>query len=118
MSAPVKKRLTEARITIVGPKNKLNQVLKLVEKCEFSPLSDDSLDWRFVFEREIKKYTQPGAALRGARIREGMSQVALAKKIRSTQGAVSAMEAGVRPIGKEIAKRLSKALNTDYRTLL
>ena len=121
MSAPEKKRPIEAKVTIIGPKRKLKQVLKLVDQLEYRPFStesEDSLDWRKVFEKEIKKYTEPGAALKGARIREGFSQAALAKKIKSTQGAVSAMESGVRPIGKEIAKRLAKVLKTDYRTLL
>ncbi|MDR3632006.1 MAG: helix-turn-helix transcriptional regulator [Desulfocapsaceae bacterium] len=31
---------------------------------------------------------------------------------------VSEMENGKRPIGKETAKRLSKALHTDYRVFL
>ena len=34
------------------------------------------------------------------------------------QGHISEMENGKRPIGKEIAQKLGKALNVDYRVFL
>lgn len=120
MSGLAKKHLTEdATITISGPKRNLKQVLRLVNELDFEPVEGSaSLDWRQVFKKEIEKYTEPGAALAGTRHREGLSQVALAKKSGTTQSAISAMEKGYRPIGKQVAKRLAKVLNTDYRTLL
>jgi ribosome-binding protein aMBF1 (putative translation factor) len=65
-----------------------------------------------------KKYSRPGACLQGARLKEGLSQVALAKKLGVPQTNVSAMELGKRPIGKKMAKRIAKVLNIDYRTFL
>jgi len=59
-----------------------------------------------------------GHALRGARYREDVSQRQLAKLTGVSVQNISAMEHGRRPIGKEMAKRFAKALNTDWRLLL
>jgi len=64
------------------------------------------------------KYTKPGALLKGLRIREGLTQVAFAKKIQVTQANLSHMEHGRRPIGKNIAKRIQEVFGTDYRYFL
>lgn len=56
--------------------------------------------------------------LRGLRYREDLTQVQLAKKLGITQGNLSAMERGRRPIGKTMALRLAKIFNTDYRIFL
>ena len=47
-----------------------------------------------------------------------MTQVELAKKIKTDQRNISAMENGKRPIGKEMAKRLAKVFKTDYQVFL
>ena len=59
-----------------------------------------------------------GHSLRGARYREDVSQRQLSKLTGVTVQNISAMEHGRRPIGKEMAKRLAKVLNTDWRLLL
>jgi DNA-binding XRE family transcriptional regulator len=59
-----------------------------------------------------------GHSLRGARYREDVSQRRLAKLTGVSVQNISAMEHGRRPIGKEMAKRLARALNTDWRLLL
>ena len=58
---------------------------------------------------------QPGDILRGARHREGLTQAQLATMIGVKPSHISEMEKGKRPIGKDMAKRLAKALNTSYR---
>jgi DNA-binding XRE family transcriptional regulator len=60
----------------------------------------------------------PGIALRGVRLRLGLTQKAMAEKIDVTQGDLSKMEKGLRPIGKKLALRIGKALRTDYRRFL
>ena len=47
-----------------------------------------------------------------------MTQVELAKKLNITQGDLSKMEHGKRPIGKKMAKKLSVILNIGYRVFL
>ncbi len=71
-----------------------------------------------VFKNLDLKYSRPGVALRGARGKEDMSQVELAEKLGVTQSDLSKMEHGKRPIGKKMAKRLSKILDIDYRVFL
>jgi DNA-binding XRE family transcriptional regulator len=60
----------------------------------------------------------PGVCLAGARNREDFSQRHLAEKTGIPQRHISEMENGKRTIGKERAKILASALNTDYRVFL
>ena len=71
-----------------------------------------------VFANLEKKLTRAGALLKGLRAREGLSQVAFAKKIKITQANLSNMENGRRPLGKLIAKRIEKIFGVDYRYFL
>jgi len=59
-----------------------------------------------------------GVAIRGARGKEGLTQKQLAELTGIAQHHISEMENGKRPIGKETAKKLAKALNIDYRVFL
>jgi transcriptional regulator with XRE-family HTH domain len=54
-------------------------------------------------------------ALAGVRYREGLTQTQLSEMTRIPQRHISEMEHGKRPIGKEMAKRLGKALNISYK---
>ena len=64
------------------------------------------------------RYTPVGACLRGARIKEGLSQVELARTLEVTQSNLSKMEHGKRPIGKKMAQRIARVLRIDYRLFL
>jgi DNA-binding XRE family transcriptional regulator len=59
-----------------------------------------------------------GDSLRGVRYRENISQRQLARLTGVSAQNISAMEHGRRPIGKDMAKRFAKVLNTDWRLLL
>ena len=59
-----------------------------------------------------------GHALRGLRSREQLTQKQLAEMIGVKPSHISEMENGKRTIGKEMAKRLSKALKTGYKVFL
>lgn len=71
-----------------------------------------------LFAEINKKYTKPGALLKGIRIRENLTQAAMAKKIKVTQSDISQMEHGVRKVGRVIAKRIEKLFKVDYRAFL
>ena len=73
----------------------------------------DSVPWEEVFPD-----FNPGIALQGARYRESLTQKELAKLIGVSQTHISEMEHGKRPIGKEMAKRLGKALHVGYKVFL
>jgi len=57
-------------------------------------------------------------ALRGARKRETLTQKELAHLVGVSQTHISEMEHGKRPIGKEMARTLAKALKVNYRVFL
>jgi addiction module HigA family antidote len=60
----------------------------------------------------------PGDTLKGARLMHELTQAQLAAKIGVKASHISEMEKGKRPIGKEMARRLAKALNTSYQVFL
>ncbi len=60
----------------------------------------------------------PATALRGARYRHDLTQKKLAEKLGIRQHHLSEMENAKRPIGKEMAKKLSAVLEVDYRLFL
>lgn len=64
------------------------------------------------------KYSKCGALVRGLRIRENLTQIEMAKKIKVTQSDISQMENGTRYIGRKIAKRIEKIFGVDYRSFL
>lgn len=78
----------------------------------------DLMDWETAFEDLIEKFSKAGAALRGFRLRDGLTQTELAKKIKTNQANLSKMEHGKRAIGKNIAKKLASIFKTDYRIFL
>jgi len=65
-----------------------------------------------------EKYTKGGALLKAVRLREAMTQKEFSKMIDVTQGDLSKMEHGRRTIGKEIAGRIAKKFDVNYRWFL
>ncbi|MDX9710875.1 MAG: helix-turn-helix transcriptional regulator [Trichloromonas sp.] len=59
-----------------------------------------------------------GAALRGLRYREDLTQAQLAERSGIPQRHISEMENGKRGIGKDNARKLAAVLNADYRLFL
>lgn len=60
----------------------------------------------------------PGTVLRGARGLRGLTQARLAAAIGVHTPNISEMERGLRPIGKDMAKRLGQALDMPYKAFL
>lgn len=88
------------------------------EEISVDPCETTLIDWQSAFGDLIEKFSEAGATLRGFRLREGLTQTELAKKIEVNQANLSKMEHGKRPIGKLIAKRLASLFKTDYRIFL
>ena len=80
-------------------------------------IDDGSIDWRELFG-EYEDHELQGAALRGARTKEGLTQKQLSELAGIPQGHLSEIENGKRPIGVVIAKKLGKALNISYKVFL
>jgi len=121
MSVVVKKPLIKIEVT-QGKKRKLYLVPKATaEQVELFLAQSKKED--FILATELfpdladSKKT-PGIALKGVRLRLGLTQVEMAKKIGITQGDLSKMEKGERPLGKNMALKIGKALKIDYRRFL
>jgi plasmid maintenance system antidote protein VapI len=67
---------------------------------------------------EVFQDLHQGSAIRGLRLREGLTQEQLAYLLGVKRSNLSEMENGKRPIGKNMAKRLAKVLKTDYKVFL
>jgi len=61
-----------------------------------------------VFAEINAKYTKAGALLKAIRLREGLNQKDFANLIGVTQGDLSKMECGKRPVGKRLVSRIAK----------
>ena len=122
MPALTKTHLTKISVsgeesqTFFVPKNRVGKVVRILEECAIR--KEESIPADLLFRDLDEKYTRPGAVLQGTRNKEGLTQVELAKMLGVTQADLSNMEHGRRSIGKEMAKRLAKALNIDYRVFL
>lgn len=79
---------------------------------------DESIPAELAFPELYDPVTGPGLVLKGARAREDMTQKQLAEKTGIRQHHISEMENGKRVIGKDVAQKLAKALDTDYRHFL
>lgn len=63
-------------------------------------------------------WNRGGISIRGGRGKEELTQKQLSELTGIAQHHISEMENGKRPIGKETARKLAKALNIDYRVFL
>ncbi|MEI6873753.1 MAG: helix-turn-helix transcriptional regulator, partial [Spirochaetota bacterium] len=68
-------------------------------------------EWFAVLADEVT----PGSSLRVYRDNAGWTQAQLSEKTGIPIPHISGMENGKRPIGKATARKLAKALGTDYR---
>ena len=104
------------------PSEKAEMVKEAIEKIlklAGMPLkSMEEYDDRLYSIEEVFPDFHIGHALRGLRSREGLTQKQLAEMIGAKPSHISEMENGKRPIGKEMAKRLARALRTQYKVFL
>lgn len=119
-----KRSITEksGEIVIKAPNKELNEIAEvfkqflLLAKYEVHEVNAEDED---VFNaNEVLPEPTPASLLRGARFREDMTQVELAKKVETHPNNISGMERGVRPISVDMAKRLGKVLNVNYKRFL
>lgn len=98
---------------------KLNSFLKKIDvsESEITPW-EEATPWEVLAKDRIKKHKKAGLVLRGARYRENLSQVELAKVSGVHQNEISKIENGKRAIGEKVAKRLAKPLKINYLLLI
>lgn len=128
MSA-VAKMLPTERVTIkIGhkqpevmflPKDAANNLLLFIKNCQPALAKNEDLITIEDIEPKIKDpVLKTASILRGARYKEGLTQIELAKRLKITQSDLSKMEHGKRPIGKKLAQRIAETLQVDYRIFL
>ncbi len=123
MSALTKRRHTEniREVKFRGPSDKIRKLTDLAKELGLIHTSggetEDFIPWREAFP-EITDEKLPGACLRGARYKEGITQRQLSEMTGIAQGHISEMENAKRPIGKKNAKLFAKALSTGYKVFL
>ena len=120
MLAHTKMHHTDKRVPLtllVHPIN-LERIKKFVAYIEPEEGEDGSISAEEFLTKYFLGELKEAIALRGARGRENLTQKQLAEITGIPQRHISEMEHGKRAIGKERAKKLSHALNCDYRLLL
>jgi ribosome-binding protein aMBF1 (putative translation factor) len=117
MQEHTKKPPTETvELRFLGPIVNMARAIETLKPLGFMDASD-SVPWRESYP-EYSEEQLIGKALAGARYREGLTQNQLSELTGIPERHISEMENGKRPIGKEMAKRLGKALNISYKVFL
>ena len=117
MQAHTRKRHIDKMDTarFLGPPDKIMEVRRFAGSLGLSDM-EDTIDYREAFPEFAGK--EPQIAIKAYRTREGLTQDQLAKLAGIPRRHISDMENGRRQIGKENARKLAQALNTDYRMFL
>lgn len=117
MLEPTKRPHTDTvELRFHGPAALQEEAVQRLKELGFENTTD-AIPWREAFP-QYSDEDLPGVCLTGARTREGLSQRRLSELTGIPQRHISEMENGKRSIGKERAKALASALNTDYRVFL
>jgi len=103
------------QLRFLGPPGKRGEAVAALKAMGFIEITD-SVPWRESFPYTDEQL--PGITLAGARGKEGLTQRELAALTGIPQRHLSEMENGKRPIGKEAARKLGKALNISYKAFL
>jgi DNA-binding XRE family transcriptional regulator len=111
MKKPTMADYVEVRFRI--PASKLAEAQEVLASYGAIAEEPESVPWE-----EVYPDFNGSVALRGARKREALTQKELARLVGVSQTHISEMEHGKRPIGKDMAKRLAKALRVNYRVFL
>ncbi len=77
----------------------------------------ESAPWRKAFP-DLTDEQLPGVSLRGARVKEGVTQKRLAEITGVKQHHISEMENHKRSIGKKNAEKFAEALKISYKVFL
>jgi DNA-binding XRE family transcriptional regulator len=118
MLGVTKKRHTKnyREVRYIGPHEKIERIVNFAKSLDLEDISE-TIDWRELFP-EYKNASSHCIALKGSRKKENLTQKDLARLAGIPQGHISEMENGKRAIGKEIAVKLGKALNVNYKIFL
>ena len=92
----------------------INSILELAQLSR--PVNEDGEE--LFSGKEVFPEGHPGMALRGLRVKEGITQKEFATRLGIRQHHVSEMEKGTRTITLEMAKRIGETFNMSYKVFL
>ncbi|MFZ3208637.1 MAG: helix-turn-helix transcriptional regulator [Geobacteraceae bacterium] len=124
MRALTKMHPTEKQVEVRfrGTHANVVKLRKMAQSLRVKDVTEWELEEKELYDLEEVSpelaWNSGGISIRGARGKEGLTQKQLAELTDIAQHHISEMENGKRPIGKETAKKLAKALNIDYRVFL
>ena len=96
------------------PTKIVSNIISIVKDYE----REETVDWRGAFSKEIKELGESALALKGARAKENMTQKKLANLLGTSQVYISQLENGRKEINKQMAKKLEKIFNINYKVFL
>lgn len=128
MSVPIKTPLTSLTVFLPGVSPRqfsftsdvAKKVLHALEQhqAKAAPEDSDSVSAIPFMNRGFARLGYGACALAAARFKASMTQTFLGKATGIRPEHISAMEAGKRPIGERVAKRLALALEMDWEDLV
>jgi len=104
------------KITFTGPPDNRQKAVRALEKLGYIETTG-SVPWRDAFPN-LTDEQLPGVSLKGARVKEGITQKQLAEIAGVKQHHISEMENHKRSIGKKNAKKFAEALKINYKVFL
>ena len=104
------------------PSHFLNEVLSKLNEYE----DEESINWRDtnLYKKSlnaiggIPAFRESAMMIKASRHRVGMTQVELAKKLKTKQNNISIMENAKRGVGKRQAMKLAKIFKVNYKVFL
>ena len=124
MQGLTKKRPTEKQVEVRfrGTYADVIKLRRMAQALKVKDVTEWALEEKELYDLEEVSpelaWNSGGVSIRGGRGKEGLTQKQLAELTGIAQHHISEMENGKRPIGKETARKLAKALNIDYRVFL
>ena len=104
------------KISFTGPLGNRRKAVQALKKLGYVE-SVDLVPWRDAFP-DVTDDKLPGVSLKGARVKESITQKQLAEMTGVKQHHISEMENHKRSIGKKIAKKFAEVLNVSYKIFL
>ncbi len=101
----------------VVPRNKSEKLFNFLKSIQ-SERMEELVAADKVFKNFDKKYGKVGVTIRGLRFRDKLTQKDLATRLNIQQTHISQIENGKRVVGKNLAQKLAKIFETDYRLFL
>lgn len=123
MSAVAKTRLTEVTVgtkhpqRFLVPETAVKGLLVLFEEYKVKE-DEEYIDAEEAISHLFVGSSKAAVRLRGFRHRDGLTQDELAKKMKTTQSVIAALENAKRPISYKMAQKLAKFFDTSAEAFL